>query len=68
MGLASRAKNRKLKEAKELCYKEAIKKQNAIIKALQNESRRDKERIDYLTSLNNLLKAAIRDLKYDLGI
>lgn len=68
VGLASRAKNRKLKEAKELCYKEAIKKQNAIIKALQNESRRDKERIDYLTSLNNLLKAAIRDLKYDLGI
>lgn len=68
VGLASHAKNQKLKEAKELCYKEAIKKQNAIIKALQNESRRDKERIDYLTSLNNLLKAAIRDLKYDLGI
>lgn len=68
VGLASHAKNQKLKEAKKLCYKEAIEKQNAIIKALQNESRRDKERIDYLTSLNNLLKAAIRDLKYDLGI
>ena len=61
-------KNKKLKEAKELCYREAVRKQNAIIKALKNESDADKERIDYLNSLNTLLQSAIKDLEYDLGM
>ena len=60
--------NKKLKEAKELCYREAVRKQNAIIKALKNESDADKERIDYLNSLNTLLQSAIKDLEYDLGM
>lgn len=68
VGAASHVKNKKLKEAKELCYKEAVRKQNAIIKALKAETDADKERIDYLNSLNTLLQSAIRDLKHDLGI
>jgi len=67
VGIASHIKNKKLREAKEMCYKDAIAKQNAIITALRKESRADKERIEYLTSLNNLLTAAIRDFKHDLG-
>lgn len=68
VGIASNLKNKKLREAKELCYKNAVAKQNAIIKALQEESRSNRERIEYLTGLNNLLNAAVRDLKHDLGI
>ena len=67
VGIASHNKNKKLREAKELCYKNAVAKQNAIIKALKDEAKADKERIDYLTGLNNLLTAAIKDLKHDLG-
>jgi hypothetical protein len=68
VGIAANIKNQKLKEAKELCYKEAVKKQTAIIKALKEEVSADKERIDYLNSLNILLQSAIKDLKHDLGI
>lgn len=57
VGIASNAKNKKLKEAKELCYRTAVKKQNAIIKALQEETTADKERIDYLNSLNTCFAA-----------
>lgn len=66
--IASHVKNKKLREAKELTYKNAIAKQNAIIKALKEERYADKERIAYLNSLNTLLKAAIKDLQKDLGI
>lgn len=68
VGIASHLKNNKLREAKYVCYKEALKKQNGIIKALANEKDADKERIDYLTSLNVLLQSAVSDLEYDLGI
>ena len=68
VGVASHVKNKKLRQAKELIYKEAVAKQNAIIKALEEEKNADKERIDYLTRINTLLQAAIKDLKYDLGI
>lgn len=67
VGVASHVKNKKLREAKEIMYKNAVAKKNAIIKALKNESASDKERIDYLTGLNNLLSSAIRELKHDLG-
>lgn len=68
VGVASHIKNKKLKDAKELLYNNAIAKQTAIIKALKEESDADKERIEYLTGLNVLLQAAIRDLQHDLGI
>lgn len=68
MGVASHIKNKKLREAKELIYKNAIAKQTAIVKALKEDSNADKERIDYLTGLNILLQSAIKDLGHDLGI
>lgn len=68
IGVASHVKNKKLREAKELIYKNALAKQTAIIKALKEESNADKERIEYLKGLNVLLQSAIKDLKHDLGI
>lgn len=68
VGVTSYMKNKKLLNAKVLIYKEALKKQSALIKMIKEESNGDKERIEYLTSLNTLLQAAIRDLKYDLGV
>lgn len=59
-------KNKRMREAKELLYKETIAKQTAILKALKEESDADKERIEYLNSLNTLLQAAINDLNNDL--
>jgi putative uncharacterized protein (fragment) len=68
VGVASHFKNKKLREAKNIVYKNALAKQTAIMKALKEESDADKERLDYLNGLNVLLKAAIKDLGYDLGI
>ena len=68
VGIASHHKMNKLISEKMAIYKEAVAKQNALLKALQHESRRDKERINYLKALNNALVIAIRDLQYDLGI
>lgn len=68
VGIASHIKNKKLREAKELIYKNALAKQTAILKALKEERDADKERIEYLNGLNILLQSAINDLKHDLGI
>lgn len=67
VGVASHVKNKRLRDTKEICYKEAVKKQNLIIEELARTAAEDKERIEYLNSLNILLQAAIKDLKYDLG-
>lgn len=64
---AAKIKYKRLREAKELIYKNALAKQTAIAKALKEESNADKERIKYLTSLNIMLQSAINDLKHDLG-
>ncbi len=68
VGVVSHRNNKKLRKEKMFCYEEAIKKQTAIIEALENEKDADKERIDYLNSLNILLQSAIKDLEHDLGI
>ncbi|WP_125767210.1 hypothetical protein [Lapidilactobacillus wuchangensis] len=68
IGVASHHKNKKLRAAKELVYKNAIAKQTKILQELKKESDADKERLDYLNGLNMLLKAAINDLKFDLGV
>lgn len=68
VGIASSIKNKKLKDAKETCYKNAVKAQSEIIEALQEEAKADKERLDYLNALNTLLQSAIKDLKHDLGM
>ena len=57
-----------LRQEKERLYKEALKKHEAIIKALKAEADAGKERLDYLQSLNILLQQAVKDLKKDLGV
>lgn len=68
VGVASHLKNKQLKQEKERLYQEALKKHEAIIKALKEEVNADKERLDYLQSLNILLTQALKELKYDLGV
>lgn len=68
VGVASHLKNKQLRQEKERLYKEALKKHEAIIQAIKTEVDADKERMDYLQSLNILLQQAIKDLQKDLGI
>ena len=68
VGVASYLKNKQLRQEKERLYTEALKKHEAIIKALKVETDADKERLDYLNSLNILLTQAIKDLKKDIGV
>lgn len=67
VGVASHLKNKQLRREKERLYKEALKKNDAIIKAMKADADADKERLDYLQSLNILLQQAIKDLRHDLG-
>ncbi|RKQ29342.1 hypothetical protein [Oceanobacillus halophilus] len=69
-GVAWNAKRRKkkLKQEKERLYQEALRKHDAIIKALKEEVNTTKERADHLNGLNILLQQAIRELKADLGV
>ena len=67
VGIAAAIKRKQLKQEKSRLYQEALKKHNAIIKAIKEETNADKERLDYLQSLNILLQQAVKDLKSDLG-
>ncbi len=67
VGIAAHKKAQQLKEAKEICYTEAIRMQNAIIESIKEENFADKKRIEYLNSLNVLLQKAVCDLHHDLG-
>ena len=67
VGLATHLKHKQLRNEKERLYKEALKKHQAIIQAMKDEADANKERLDYLQSLNILLTQAIKDLKKDLG-
>ncbi len=68
VGITAHLKNKQLRQEKERLYTEALKKHEAIIKALKEEINADKERVDYLNSLNILLTQAIKELKKDLGV
>ena len=68
VGVVSHLKNKQLRQEKERLSKEALKKHEAIRKAMKAEADADKERMDYLQSLNILLQQAIKDLRHDLGI
>lgn len=68
VGVASSLKAKQLQQEKERLYKEALKKHQVIIRALQDEANASKERLDYLQSLNLLLQRAIKDLQKDLGV
>lgn len=61
-------KNKKrLIEKKEMLLQEVLRKHDGIIRQLKDTSGKNKERIEYLTRLNILLQAAIKDLTGDLG-
>lgn len=66
IAITAKVKCNKLIKEKQSLYSEAIKKQNAIIEELKNRDNMAQDRIDYLSSLNTLLQAAIKDLKQDL--
>lgn len=68
VGVASHLKNKQLRQEKNRLYQEALRKHEAIIKALKDEAEADKERLDYLQSLNILLAQAVKELKHDLGV
>ena len=68
VGVAAYLKNKQLHQEKERLYKEALSKHDAIIKTLKEEADTDKERLEYLQSLNILLQKAITDLQNDLDI
>lgn len=67
VGTAAHLKNKQLRQEKERLYQEALKKHQAIIKALREEADACKDRMDYLQSMNVLLQRAVIDLKHDLG-
>lgn len=58
----------KFKTEKDSLYKEALKKQEAVVRALKEERDADSARIDYLNELNILLKRTIRELNEDRGV
>ena len=68
VGVAAHLKNKQLKQEKERLYQEALRQHDAIIKALKEEVNTNKERIEYLKSLNILLQRAVEDLQQDLGV
>lgn len=68
VGVAAHLKNKQLKQEKERLYHEALQKHEAIIEALKEEVDADKERLDYLKSLNVLLQRIVDDLQHDLGV
>ena len=49
-------------------YQEALRKHQAIIQSLKEETDADQKRLDYLQSLNIVLTKAIEDLRKDLNI
>ena len=67
VGIAAAIKRKQLRQEKERLLKVAVEKHHAIVTALKDEVDVTKERADYLTSLNILLKQAIKDLQADLG-
>lgn len=67
-GVASHLKGKQLRQVKERLYTEVIKKHEAVIRELKEESAENKERLDYLQGLNILLKKALEDLEKDLGV
>ena len=68
VSLAYKKRQDQLAVEKERLYKEALLKHEGIIRAMEDEADANKERMDYLESLNILLRQAIKELKEDLAI
>lgn len=67
VGLAAKLRADQLRQEKERLYEEALRKHQAIIQALKEETDATKERMEYLQSLNTLLTKAIEELREDLN-
>lgn len=67
VGVVMGLKSKELKQAKERLLQKAIEMQQAIIVQIKAEIDTERQRADYLNSLNELLRRAIADLKADLG-
>lgn len=67
VGIVGRVKEKEIKREKECLLQNAIEKQQAIIERLNIEIGVEKQRADYLNSLNEVLRRAIADLRADLG-
>lgn len=66
-GLLAWRKHRKLVEAKEALFTEALLKRDAILRELDHKVTLAAERVDYLTALNIMLREVIANLAHDLG-
>ena len=66
VSFAKSAKAKKLKQEKDRLYNEALRKHEAIIRKLKEESNASKERAEYLNGLNILLQKIIEELREDL--
>lgn len=64
---AKSAKGKKLKQEKDRLYNEALRKHEAIIRKLEEDANASKERVEYLTGLNILLRKIIEELREDLN-
>lgn len=66
-GIFAHMKFKNLIQAKEALLKRAIELRDGIIQQLKTDTDNNKERLDYLNSLNILLERAILELKADLA-
>lgn len=66
-GVFAHLRSKQLQQEKEKLYQEAMKKHQAIIRALKEEADANQKRLDYLQALNILLTQAVKDLQHDLG-
>ncbi len=66
VGIVAKKRSKQLAQEKERLYKEAIKKHDAIINELEKKDTMSEARTEYLTSLNILLRQAIKEMKADL--
>ena len=58
----------KFKSEKDSLYKEALKKHEAVLRALKEQRDEDAEKMEYLNELNIMLKRTIRELNEDRGV
>lgn len=68
VGVVMGLKSKELKQVKERLLQKAIEMQQAIIVQIKCEVDAQRQRADYLGSLNELLRRAIADLQADLGV
>lgn len=66
VALGSFLKNKQVRQERIRLYKEALAKHQAIIEELKKENQENRDRLDYLQSLNILLTRALKDLKEDI--